>query len=60
MTWLIWKIRSWFCKHEFEFNEAPCTTTWHDDFGYKTDETKGLRVSAICKKCSFNRSFWKF
>jgi hypothetical protein len=56
MTWLIWRIRSWFCKHEFVLDEIRAC--YKDSYGNVVRE--GIKVSALCKKCSFNRSFWKF
>lgn len=53
MTWLFWWIRSWFCKHEFEFSETRYE--YEGTFRIKT----GVKVSALCKKCSFHRVFWK-
>ena len=56
MTWLIWKIRSWFCQHDFVMDERRYEIS--NTYGEMIKDS--IRVSAICKKCSFNRSFWKF
>ena len=55
MKWLIWYIRSCFCTHEFEKSEILSTKTFHGE----TVE-HNVRVSLICKKCGYHKSFDKF
>lgn len=53
MRWIIWYIRSAFCNHTWKFDEATFESS--GDISYK----KGIRISALCTKCSYHRSFWK-
>lgn len=54
MRWLIWYIRSWFCKHDWEREERRFISD--GEFRHK----EGVRVSATCKKCIWHRSYWKY
>lgn len=53
LIWLSWRIRSFFCSHEFEISQS--WVEYEDGKYYR----KGIVVSAVCKKCSFERKFWK-
>jgi len=55
MRWLINYVRQCFCKHDFKSEEL-----WHShtsDFGYSRE---GPKISLLCKKCGYHKSFWKF
>jgi hypothetical protein len=56
MKWLIWTIRSAFCKHDWDFDEQP--KKLHDG-DPKNVIRNGIHVSMLCKKCGWHRSFWK-
>jgi hypothetical protein len=56
MTWLIWWIRSWFCKHNFLYTEAPYKKL--DIWGNLL--VSATKVSATCGKCGWHRSYLKF
>lgn len=47
-------IRSLFCKHEFTFEEDYYTFKNE----YKTRD--GMKISQLCKKCGYHKSFWKY
>lgn len=55
MKYIIWSIRSAFCKHEWEYDEK------HSEIfdGYGDVTKQGLKVSATCKKCGWHRVYWK-
>ena len=53
MIWLINYFRKCFCKHEFEKEEGWCKI--YDVFEPK----EGVRVSLLCLKCGYHKSFWK-
>lgn len=55
MRWLIWYIKSCFCKHEFKYEEAFVTTKAVYD-----GSRQGLVVSVTCSKCGYHKSYWKF
>lgn len=38
------------CDHEFEYEEKYA----------EHKKSKGIRISCICRHCSYHRSFWKF
>lgn len=48
-------IRSLFCKHDFEYEEEYSK----QEYGFG-QYTKGTRVSRICKKCGWHKSYWKY
>ncbi|OWK34662.1 hypothetical protein [Fimbriiglobus ruber] len=50
MRWLVNYFRQCFCKHEFEREEGYC----------KGNFQSGVRISLLCTKCGYHRSFWKF
>lgn len=50
MRYIIWYIRSSFCKHDFKLEESFAKGV------YKS----GDRVSATCKECNWHRSYWKY
>ena len=56
MTWLIWNIRSWFCKHEWDYDEN-IYEKYETTFG-RIWRNK-VKVSATCKCCGYHRSYWK-
>ena len=56
MNWLIWYIRSWFCKHNFDYCERDYIV--QNDFGQTIKN--GPKVSATCTKCGYHKSYWKF
>ena len=55
MRWLIWYIRSCFCKHEFKLEENCAEYKW-----YNGGNQSGKMISATCSKCGYHRSYWKF
>jgi RNase P subunit RPR2 len=59
MRWLIWWLRSWFCKHKWELEEVK-----YMEYGEYLGETfvnkEGTKVSATCKECGWHRSYWKW
>lgn len=50
MIWLVWYLRSMFCKHDFEYKERQC----------QIEDKSGTRISATCVKCDWHRSYWKY
>lgn len=52
MRWLVWYVRSLFCKHDWDIEEQVCDK----DLYYKNR----IRVSVTCNKCGWHRSYWKF
>lgn len=47
-------LTSLFCKHDYNISEQ-----WSiRDVGFQIKE--GYRVSMLCKKCGYHKSFWKF
>lgn len=54
MRWLFNYFRQVFCKHDFDFDESFYEE--RSDFGSR----RGKKISMICKKCGYHRSFWKF
>lgn len=61
MTWLIWFIRSWFCKHSFLYNEKNFIyKEWYIDKKNPTYTTHYTIVSATCKHCGWHKSYEKF
>lgn len=57
MTWIIWTIRNWFCKHEFEREERE--VKYHDGDPENIVAIK-IMVSATCTKCGWHRRYRKF
>jgi RNase P subunit RPR2 len=55
MRWLIWYIRSCFCKHSFGY--AECLLKTNDAYGRIKE---GTVVSATCSKCGYHKSYWKY
>jgi RNase P subunit RPR2 len=55
MRWLVWYIRSAFCKHDWKIEEYP----YEKCMGNEIVET-GFKVSATCKKCGWHRRYRKF
>jgi hypothetical protein len=56
MRFLVNYIRQIFCKHDFEKEENyNCI----ERFGREIIQS-GTKVSLICKKCGYYKSFWKF
>lgn len=55
MTRIINYIKQLFCKHIFEFDETDYKST-----NMLGGERTGKRVSVLCKKCTYHKSFWKF
>lgn len=56
MRAIINHIRSWFCAHEFTFDETDYKT--RGPFGMILRDD--VRVSRTCKKCGWHKSYWKF
>ncbi len=55
MRYIIWTIRSAFCKHDWDYDEQfskVCDV-------YDNTTKQGVRVSATCKKCGWHRNYWK-
>jgi RNase P subunit RPR2 len=57
MSWIVWSIRSWFCKHEWNYEEKEVGTIWAD---YNNITTYSRRVSATCRSCGWHRRYKKF
>jgi len=55
MRYLIWYIRSLFCKHEWKHEE--CIWKTKNTYGYTNE---GRTVSATCKICGWHRSYEKY
>jgi RNase P subunit RPR2 len=56
MKWLIWSIRTWFCKHKWERDEQ-----WtHTVSTYGSIEERYIMVSATCEECGWHRKYKKF
>ena len=55
MTWLAWKVRTMFCKHEWECEERDFVSIRGSG-----GRREGPRVSATCAKCGWHRSYWKW
>lgn len=47
-------FRELFCRHDYIIDEKPCKET--NKYGVAT----GIKVSMICKKCGYHKSFWKY
>jgi hypothetical protein len=61
MRWLINYIRQCFCKHEFGYTEVPYEKKYFGEFFDEVITTrKNIRVSMICKKCTYHKKFDKF
>jgi hypothetical protein len=60
MRWLINYIRQCFCKHEFEYTEVPYEKKYLGEFDELLGTIKNIRVSMICKKCTYHKKFDKF
>lgn len=56
MRTIINYLRSLFCKHDWAIEEKFVKES-HDYSGYSR---QGMKVSMYCKKCGYNKSFWKF
>jgi len=54
VRWFINYLRQCFCKHEFEKHEE-----WAQVKGCFGDKRTGDRVSLLCTKCGYHKSFWK-
>lgn len=55
MRWLSNYFRQVFYKHDYQYDEEFCEVK--SDFG---GQRRGIKVSLICKKCGYHKSFWKF
>lgn len=55
MRWLVNYIRQCFCKHDFQKNEGRYKVT--GDYGSLKE---GVKISLLCKKCGYHKSFWKY
>ena len=60
MRFLINYIRQCFCRHDFERSEYEYSDVERDINGLTKSKRDGIKVSLICKKCSYYSSFWKF
>ena len=56
MRWLANYIRQIFCAHNYEKDECDNVKIVDSLHGL----TKGTRVSMICTKCGYHKSFWKY
>jgi hypothetical protein len=56
MRWLIWYIRSCFCKHVFKYDEVSKATRTYGAGAFQN----GPMISATCSKCGYHRSYWKY
>lgn len=56
MRWLVWYIKSCFCKHEFKFEENTVATKY---FGYETI-SRNIMISVTCSKCAYHKSYLKY
>lgn len=50
MTKIIFYIRQWFCKHDFEIEDKVV-----DGYG-----RRGEKRYLYCKKCGYHTNHWKF
>lgn len=55
MRYLIWYIRSLFCKHDWKHEECK----WNTKDIYRCTNN-GYTVSATCKLCGWHRSYEKY
>jgi len=55
MIWLINYFRCMFCKHEFEKSEKAFTVSFDGEV-----IRDSIKISLLCKKCGYHKSFWKF
>ena len=55
MRTIVQYIRSLFCKHEFVFSEKFKEVSIAGE-----PEISGTRISMLCKKCGYHKSFWKY
>jgi len=59
MRWLVWYIRSMFCKHIFSYSEMEHNSIYYTFSGSRR-KLCGPKVSATCTKCGYHKSYWKF
>lgn len=55
MRWLVWYLRSLFCKHDWKFDEQRTVVKF---LGEVTKNS--VKVSATCKICGWHRAYWKY
>jgi len=56
MRWLVWYIKSCFCKHEWKFEQNMVTTRYFD----MSEISKSVVVSVTCLKCAYHKSYIKY
>lgn len=54
MRYLALYLRQCFCRHDFEREEA----FYRHRGEFQTKDS--IRISLLCEKCGYHRSFWKF
>lgn len=59
MRWLIWYIRSCFCKHAFNYDEREYKSNRYSPLGALI-KCEGPMISATCDKCGYHKAYWKF
>lgn len=55
MRWLMNYLRQCFCRHDFKTEEHP--NVQYDGWSWTVT---GDRVSLLCSRCGYHRSFWKW
>ena len=55
MRYIIWWLRSCFCKHQWKLEEERRKVVDSEGFVYRS----GLCVSATCTVCGWHRAYWK-
>jgi hypothetical protein len=59
MRWLSSYLQQVFCKHDFEKSEGLARQQENSSMSGDNSFKEGTKVSLLCKKCGYHRSFWK-